>query len=81
MKVKYIEIVWVKIMELSDDSSIEFEGFGFEVVEVVRKELLEFVEVNLEDILDVDIFDILDIEIESESENDDNFFEENENGD
>lgn len=68
-------------MESSDDSSTEFEGFGPEVVEAARKELLELVEVNPEDISDVDISDISDIETESESENDDNPLEENENGD
>lgn len=67
-------------MESSDDSSTEFEGFGPEVVEAARKELLELVEVNPEDISDVDISDISDIETESESENDDNPLEENENG-
>uniref|UniRef100_A0A8W8P1P5 PiggyBac transposable element-derived protein domain-containing protein n=1 Tax=Magallana gigas TaxID=29159 RepID=A0A8W8P1P5_MAGGI len=66
-------------MESSDDSSTEFEGFGPEVVEAAREDLLEVVEVNQEAISDIDISDISDTE--SESENDDNPLEENENGD
>lgn len=49
-------------MESSNENSLELEGFGSEVDEAAKKELLELVEVNPEDISDLDISDISDIE-------------------
>ena len=67
-------------MESSSESDTEFEGFGPEIVEAARKELIALTEVNPEDISDVDLSDISDLETDSESEID-GPLEENEDGD